>query len=455
MTEIKHNFYLKDNKSSEPTPINYYVSINGKRLKKGIGYSIHPELWDIETQSPTESKELINEWKKGYPTLNRTLKNINARIFNFKQEAESYLQTCINNRVPVDKQALIKQLEDNLLKSKKTIDKGPNQGKYQGNGVNFDLNYILDFTKQFVIDITNGKRTIASGKRIKERYASGSIKTYRNFQVTWDEFEKETGIRFKWSQMNKQLYDDLNQYLNNNKDYKKNTAGRMIRSFKVIAQAALDDNIHQSSEFRKSYFKAHNVKVDNIYLTLDELEYLEKIDNFRNETWEKARDVFLLECYTTLRISDLKRVKKDHFQITKTGYKLNIITKKTKEKVIIPLKPKAYSIFEKYNFQPPKIEAQTVNRLIKELAKMVGISSIIEQRVTKGGKAFVQSTPKYDLITNHTGRRTAATLMNQAKIDRTLIMKLTGHTIESNFMKYLCTTTDEAAELMAEHEFFK
>ena len=454
MYETNHNFYLRDSNSSEPTPINYHVSINGKRVKKGIGYSIHPELWDNETQRPTESKELIKEWKKVYPSLNITLKNINARIFNFIQESDSYLQTCINNRVPIDKQALIKQLEDNLLKSKKTIDKGPNQAKYQGNGTNFDLNYILDFTKQFVIDITNGKRTIQTGKNIKERYSEGTIKTYKNFQVTWDEFEKETGIRFKWSQMNKQFYDDLNQYLNH-KDYKKNTAGKIIKSFKVIAQSALDDNIHQNTEFRKPYFKTLTAKVDNIYLTLDELAYIENFDQFINETWEKARDIFLLGCYTALRFSDLKRINKDHIQSTNTGFKLNIITQKTKEKVIIPLKPAAISILEKYNFKPPKIEEQTVNRLIKEIAKNAGIYSLIEQRETIGGQTKIQTTPKFNLITTHTARRTGATQMYISKIDLIQIMKITGHTTESNFMKYICITKEEAAELMAENQFFK
>ena len=64
MNDVKHNFYLKDSKAIDPTPINYQIFINGKRLRKGIGYSIHPELWDSETQRPTESKELIKEWKK-------------------------------------------------------------------------------------------------------------------------------------------------------------------------------------------------------------------------------------------------------------------------------------------------------------------------------------------------------------------------------------------------------
>lgn len=455
MKETNHNFYLKDSKSSDPTPINYQIFINGKRLRKGIGYSIHPELWDNDNQKPTDSKDIIKDWKKVYPTLNNTLKNINSRIFNFKQEAESYLQTCINNRALIDKQALIKQLEDNLLKSNRTIDKGPKHTKNSKTGLIInDPNYILDFTNQFIKGIINGTRTIQTGKNIKERYSEGTIKTYRNFYVTWDEFEKETGIRFKWSHINKQFYDDLTQYLNH-KEYKKNTSGKIIKSFKVIAQAALDDNIHQNTDFRKPYFKTLTAKVDNIYLTLDELWNLENLDQFINETWEKARDIFLLGCYTALRFSDLKRINKGHIQSTNTGFKLNIITQKTKEKVIIPLKPEAYSILEKYNFKPPKIEEQTVNRLIKEIAKNSGITSLIEQRETIGGKTKILTTPKYNLITTHTGRRTGATQMYLAKIDPIQIMKITGHTSESNFMKYICITKEEAAEIMAENKFFK
>jgi len=185
------------------------------------------------------------------------------------------------------------------------------------------------------------------------------------------------------------------------------------------------------------------------------LGLFENIVEFKSGTLEKAMDAFLMECYTTLRISDVKRVKKDHFQLTKTGYKLIIITKKVKEKVIIPLFPKAYALFEKYNFMPPKIAEQTVNEKIKLLAKMVGICSLIEQKVTKGGKTFIQTTPKYELISTHTGRRTASTIMNHIGIDRFLIMKLTGHKTESNFLKYLCTTNEEAAELMANHPYFK
>lgn len=454
MNETNHNFYLKDVQSRHPTPINYQIFINGKRLRKGIGYSIHSELWDTDKQRPTESKELIKEWKKFYPNLNITLKNITNRIFNFKQEAESFIQTCITNRIQIDKQALIKHLEDNVLKSNRTIDKGPKHTKNSKTGpiVN-DPNYILEFTSQFVKSITNGTRTIQTGKNIKERYSEGTIKTYRNFQGTWNDFEKETGIRFKWSHINKQFYDDLNQYLNH-KEYKKNTSGKIIKSFKVIAQAALDDNIHQNTEFRKPYFKTLTAKVDNIYLTLDELGYLENVDQFINDTWEKSRDIFLLGCYTALRFSDLKRINKGHIQSTITGFKLNIITQKTKEKVIIPLKPEAYSILEKYNFKPPKIEEQTVNRLIKEIAKNSGISSLIEQRETIGGQTKILTTQKYNLITTHTGRRTGATQMYLAKIDPIQIMKITGHTSESNFMKYICISKEEAAELMAENEFF-
>jgi len=261
MNEINHNFYLKDSKSIDPTPINYQIFINGKRLRMGIRYSIHPELWDTDKQRPTESKELIKDWKKEYPTLNTQLSNINARIFNFVQESRSYIQTCNTNRIQIDKQALIKHLKDYVLKSTITIDKVPKRSNINiAEKTKFDFNYILDFTKQFVIDITNGKRTIASGRNIQDRYSEGTIKTYRNFEVTLKEFEEENKCRFKWSNINKDFYDNLIMFLNG-KDYKKNTIGKIIKSLKVIAQAALDDNIHENREFRKPYFQTLKAKI--------------------------------------------------------------------------------------------------------------------------------------------------------------------------------------------------
>lgn len=132
-----------------------------------------------------------------------------------------------------------------------------------------------------------------------------------------------------------------------------------------------------------------------------------------------------------------------------------MITQKTKEKVIIPLKPKGLEILKKYDYQSPKIEEQTVNRLIKSICKDAGIGDIIERKSVINGETKIKKYPKYSLITTHTARRTAATQMFLSGIPSLEIMKITGHKSESNFLKYICVTKQQTATKLAENQFFK
>ena len=60
---------------------------------------------------------------------------------------------------------------------------------------------------------------------------------------------------------------------------------------------------------------------------------------------------------------------------------------------------------------------------------------------------------KYQLIKCHTARRSFATNLYLKGAPTISIMKLTGHTTEANFMKYIKVTREENAQLM--QQFFK
>lgn len=74
---------------------------------------------------------------------------------------------------------------------------------------------------------------------------------------------------------------------------------------------------------------------------------------------------------------------------------------------------------------------------------MAEINSIVLHRITKGGETIVTQVPKFELITTHTARRTAATLMVKAGYPVVEVMKMTGHKTYSQFMKYIRTTEEE------------
>lgn len=447
----RDKFFLEIRKIGEPASISYRRYINGQPFKMCIGYSILPELWNSETQRPTSDKKLIGEYLKEFPTLKTHLSNIEARIHNFRQESAAFIHNQVLNKSEIDLKALKDHLNSTVKQSKnnkKTVPKKIRQRDYS---------YITQYAQKFINEITLGERKFLKkevDKKINVRYGLGTIKSYKNCIKAWEHFEQSKGVKYKWSDFNKSLYDELIHFLELD-DYRTNYIGKVIKCLKVIFRAAYDANITTSQEFNKKYFIILSVDSYSIALTENEVEKIESIDLSKDETLRKAKDMFLLGCYTALRISDLKKINKDHIKEGANGKFLDIISTKTKNPISIPLSPSSLRILKRYKMNSPNISEQKVNKYIKEIAKTCGIVEKVSYIETVNNIEQEVKKPKYELITNHTGRRTAATLMYKSGIPSLMIMSITGHKTESSFLKYIKITKEEAAERMAENKFFK
>ena len=102
---------------------------------------------------------------------------------------------------------------------------------------------------------------------------------------------------------------------------------------------------------------------------------------------------------------------------------------KTMNEIKIPLNEKALQILVKYDFRLPRYEGQVINRVLKEILMKVPEFQLLERhKVETYGRVIKDTTvPKYQLITNHTARRSFITLCVDANIDIKTIMKMTGH----------------------------
>ena len=78
----------------------------------------------------------------------------------------------------------------------------------------------------------------------------------------------------------------------------------------------------------------------------------------------------------------------------------------------------------------------------------------ITTTITRGGKRVSSVVKKYQLITNHTARRSFATNLYLAKVPTLAIMKMTGHKTEKSFLKYIRVTSEENAINIAQHPYF-
>ena len=164
----------------------------------------------------------------------------------------------------------------------------------------------------------------------------------------------------------------------------------------------------------------------------------------------------MVGCWTGLRFSDFSRIEAENIQ-TNT---ITIKTQKTGKLVIIPIHWTLKMIMSKYkrktaNSLPPSISQQKLNTYIKEVGEKVGLKEMVMISKIKGGKRIDNSFPKYKLITTHTARRSFATNAFKNGIPSIAIMKITGHTTEKAFLKYIKISEKENAEMLLQHDFFK
>lgn len=448
---MNHHFDLRSKDPSKESAILYKCYINGARFTCGVGLKVYPELWDKTNQRPTTSKALIKKFKTEVPNIESRITNLKTRLENICNGIEAYVSNCQLLNTEINLNALKNHLDETVLKSKRTIDpRKKNKDVQFKTDSGQDLKYISVYIEKFIWEISNGRKTIRSGSQSKKRYTPQTIRNYKSFNQQWLKFEKFQKHKYTWDEIDLIFYESYLNYLNRLK-YKWDTVGKSIKHLKVIAQAAIDDGIHNNLKFRDPNFKVLKSDIDNIALTFREVELLERLDLSKNPAWDKSRDIFLMGCYTALRFSDLKRLMPTHF---KENY-IAIITKKTKKEVIIPMKLEMRKLAEKYQFQAPKISEQKVNEYIKSIAKMAGIVDQIEKRETIGGEDRINISSKYERITTHTARRTAATHMYQRGILSYDIMAITGHKTESSFLKYICLPKEERVKRMVENEFFK
>lgn len=227
------------------------------------------------------------------------------------------------------------------------------------------------------------------------------------------------------------------------KGLKANTRGSHIKRIKTAMGEAFDAGLHNSREFEK--FRVEKEQVENIYLSEEEIRKIEELPLSGRK--ERSRDLFIIGCHTAMRFSDCIRLKPDDI-------KDGIIKQKqvkTGNMVSIPCHPKVAEIIRKYHGAPQVCDV-LLNRDIKEICWMAGIRDKVGIR--RHGDKETTYYEKWQLVSSHTARRSAATNMYKAGIPTIAIMKITGHKSERVFMDYIKVSGEENARMLKKNPFF-
>lgn len=265
-------------------------------------------------------------------------------------------------------------------------------------------------------------------------------------------YEKKTNQRLSFLSIDYTFYSLFLQFCKKDLVLAPNTLGGHIKNIKVFMKIAFDNGDTENIAFKKSSFKTMSEEVDSVYLNEDELQKI-KSCVLPAGRLENVRDIFLIACYTGLRISDYSKITQKN--IIHDGRILKVLTEKTNEEVFIPLNSHVKSLLAKYGYSVKMISQQKFNSYLKEVCELAGINEPITFYQTRGDEKIQITSPKFKLVTSHTARRSFATNAFKAGLPTISIMKITGHKTERSFLKYIKITKEENAKLIMEHRFFQ
>ena len=258
---------------------------------------------------------------------------------------------------------------------------------------------------------------------------------------------KLMGEREDWEQIDSSYYFRLCRRMD---EYgcSINYKGAIIAKLKVVMNEGYKQKFHRSEEFR--YFRRMSEVPETIALSQEELDALWNCDTLTHME-AKARDLFIIGVYSVARWEDYSRLTIDNV----SNGMLNYEQLKTGRTVVLPASPRLVVCLERNGGRAPALSQQKFNDAIKRCCRKIGMTEKMHISRSKGARRVSEAVDKCDLCSSHTARRTGATRLYLSGVPIKRIMLCTGHSTESNFLRYVRVTKEENARMLAGNQFFQ
>lgn len=418
------------NKNRPKATVVMLISLYGKQYKKSIGVGVPVKYWNA-----TKKRAKVTADFDGNP--------INDEIDRWEEIGKKAVKHFTELRHSPTAEEFSSQIAKlSAITEESTADD--------------ETHYFCDYFEYRYIPRYKGVRGI------------DTLKIYHTVLHKLREFELHKRYRYTFDNINIDFYNQFQEWFYS-QGFSRNYFGNVVKVIKQIyKEAKVYDKLHTGSGTEHRDFIAPKDTADAVYLTTDELEKIynfpitpesvQNPDNLISGDWmdkkiaalKRARGLFLIGCYTGLRVSDFSRLSEAH-----VGKYITIKTQKTGTPVIIPIHPVVRDIISGGFDLTDTISDQKLNGQIKELCRLAGITEEVMVNKNVGGRNIEIVTPKYKLVSSHTARRSFATNAYKAGVPTIAIMKITGHTKESTFLKYIKVSAQENAEMLSNHPFFK
>jgi integrase len=399
-------------------PIQLVYQVKQQRACFSTGLSVAPIFWNSDVQQAV----YIDKKKAAKLKIKETIFESEVKQLNISLEEIKKLISEIEKRFELEGIVYDAEMVTQKLKELKT----PTEKRVQPSKVLFDFidNYIAEHST------------------IREK---GSLSVYRALKNHLKAFESnKTKVMF--DRVDYAFFQSFQIFLIEKRNLNNTTVAKQLSTLKTFLNYATKNGINVNDGYKNFVIKREPLEV--IALTNNEFLSLHNFDLSTKLRLAKVRDIFCFACTTGLRYSDLAQLKREHIK----DNNIELVIKKTKQTLKIPLNPYSKAILQKYQhqLQPlPMITNQRLNDYVKELCQLVGVNEPIEIVRYKGTKRIATVHPKYELIGVHTGRKTFATLSLERGMTAEVVMATTGHTDYKSFKRYVKITEERKKLAMA------
>ena len=388
-----HAQFLLDKEKDNPTAkLRYRIKWSGFIVAFNVGYRVEVDKWSKETQ---RCKINTTHSDKKVPA-----NVINRKIQKYEEASESVFMTFEKKKIIPTADEFRAAFNNEIGREKK-----------KENDLTFFQIYDLFVEEE-------GKKNLWTKATYQKMQTQKNYLLNFNPNINFCDLTEKTLMEYQY-------------YLQEDIKLKNSTLLKKFSFLKWFLRWALRKKYLFDNTFEIFKPKLKTTQKKIIFLTQTELNQLKKYEiPIQKQYLERVRDIFLFQCFTGLRYSDVANLKKGDIK----GDTIHITTIKTSDSLIIELNNHSRRLIEKYKNNKfennkifPIITNQKMNEYLKELGELAEINEIIRETYYRGNKRFDIETPKYALLGTHAGRRTFICNALSLGIPPQVVMKWTGH----------------------------
>ena len=394
--EVKYHaqFLLDKEKDNSTAKIRFRIKWENNIVAFNLGYRVEIDKWSTETQR-CKTNTTHGEKKISASIINKKIREYESACENIFRKFE------LEEIVPVQKQ--VRDAFNTEIGKKEKIEIEIEKTFFEI----FDI-----FTKE---ESKVNQWTTATAAKLQ---------TLKNHLTKYD-------ANLKFEDFTEKKLFDYQFYLQKKKNFKNSTIIKHFSFLRWFLRWAKKKGFNNLDTFEYFRPKLKTVQKKIIFLTQEEIKKLKEYKIPKQKIYlERVRDIFLFQCFTGLRYSDVENLKRSDI---KENF-IEVTTVKTSDSLVIELNDHSKKILNKYKDSIfdnqkalPVISNQRMNDYLRELTELAGIDEPIRETYYKGNERIDEIFPKHALLSTHAGRRTFICNALALGIPPQVVMKWTGH----------------------------